>query len=47
MSRGAAGVVGPLTPISHVPVISVAASPLLQRIETTPRMTRRWPALGP
>ena len=34
------------TPISQLPVVSVAAPPLLQRIDTRPRMTRRCPALG-
>ena len=47
MSRGAAGVVGPPPPISQLPVLRVDDSPLLQRIETMPRMTRRCPALGP
>jgi hypothetical protein len=47
MTLGAAGVVGPPPPISQFPVVSVDASPLLHRIETTPRMTRRCPALGP
>jgi hypothetical protein len=47
MTRGAAGVVGPPPPISQFPVVRVAESPLLQRIETMPRMTRRCPALGP
>ena len=47
MTLGAAGVVGPPSPIAHFPVVRVDESPLLQRIETTPRMTRRCPALGP
>ncbi len=47
MIRGAAGVVGPPPPISQLPVLRVDDSPLLQRIETMPRMTRRCPALGP
>jgi hypothetical protein len=47
MILGAAGVVGPPPPISQFPVVSVDESPLLQRIDTTPRMTRRCPALGP
>jgi len=47
MIRGAAGVGGPPPPISQLPVLRVDESPLLHRIETTPRMTRRSPALGP
>jgi hypothetical protein len=47
MTLGAAGVVGPPTPISQFPVVRVVESPRLQRIETTPRMTSRCPALGP
>lgn len=46
MILGAAGVVGP-PPISQFPVVRLVDSPLLQRIETTPRMTRRCPSLGP
>jgi hypothetical protein len=47
MTLGAAGVVGPSAPIAQFPVVRVDESPLLQRIDTTPRMTRRCPALGP
>jgi hypothetical protein len=47
MILGAAGVVGPPPPISQFRVVRRVESPLLQRIETTPRMTRRCPALGP
>jgi hypothetical protein len=47
MTLGAAGVVGPPPPIWQFPVVSVVESPRLQRIDTTPRMTRRCPALGP
>jgi hypothetical protein len=47
MILGATGVVGPPAPIAQFPVVRVDESPLLQRMETTPRMTRRCPALGP
>ena len=47
MTRGHAGVVAPPPPISQFPVVRVVESPLRQRIDTTPRMTRRCPALGP
>jgi hypothetical protein len=47
MTLGAAGVVGTPPPISQFPVVRLVESPPLQWIETTPRMTRRCPSLGP